>query len=112
MDNICPKSDIERTLKPLFHEMSFLLTIENFSDWPQKTGQFVESQVFCDGDNKWNLRLYPNGDNEENSEFVSLFLHLNQSKDNEISVYYTLAIRDDNQCLFNRKGNKYYHLIV
>ncbi|KAH9383391.1 hypothetical protein HPB48_024633 [Haemaphysalis longicornis] len=45
----------------------------------EETGKKIESSTFSTagpGNNKWRLNLYPNGSNEDSSDYVSLFLRL------------------------------------
>ena len=54
--------------------------VENFAFCGGATGEFISSMVFsANGDEstpKWRLKMYPNGAQEEDKEFTSLFLSL------------------------------------
>ena len=105
----CPQPDnwcnsCQQTIKT-----SFLWTIDNFSRLTEKTGEMLNSSTFTahtDIKTKWYLRLFPNGNKEENKEFVGIFLVLKVSDREEVSTDYKLAIIDKNQRIFKEFGIK------
>ncbi|XP_011305546.1 speckle-type POZ protein B-like [Fopius arisanus] len=61
-------------------------TVKNFSLLPQDIGEYLESPVFRNENNKvgWTLRFYPRGDMGYN--YVSLFLNLNSHRGFKIDL--------------------------
>uniref|UniRef100_A0A0K0F3C5 Speckle-type POZ protein-like (inferred by orthology to a human protein) n=1 Tax=Strongyloides venezuelensis TaxID=75913 RepID=A0A0K0F3C5_STRVS len=71
-------------------------TIENFSLRPEKTGEKIISPTFVVGSkerSEWCLWVYPNGEEEESKEYVSVFLIL--LKPNKAKVKFSLSILND-----------------
>uniref|UniRef100_A0A0K0FD85 Speckle-type POZ protein-like (inferred by orthology to a human protein) n=1 Tax=Strongyloides venezuelensis TaxID=75913 RepID=A0A0K0FD85_STRVS len=74
----------------------YLYTIENFSLRPEKTGEKIISPTFvvgCEERSEWCLHIYPNGDNEESKEYVSVYLEL--LKPNTAIIKYRFSILND-----------------
>ena len=68
----------------------FLFTIfaSLASDLQKQTGEYLESSPFS-GDNddtKWSLRVYPKGKNQENEDYLSVFLRLVSSNQPEVKA--------------------------
>ncbi|KDO53171.1 hypothetical protein CISIN_1g036526mg, partial [Citrus sinensis] len=71
----------------------FVWMVENFSKLDERR---QESQVFCAGEHKWKIVLYPMGNGCGDGDHLSLFLAFEDSTLEAIKVYarYTLRILD------------------
>uniref|UniRef100_A0A0K0F3J7 Speckle-type POZ protein-like (inferred by orthology to a human protein) n=1 Tax=Strongyloides venezuelensis TaxID=75913 RepID=A0A0K0F3J7_STRVS len=61
------------------NNFKYMYTIQNFSLRPEKTGEKIISPTFVVGSeerSEWCLLVYPNGDEEESKEYVSVYLTL------------------------------------
>ena len=91
-------------------KVSFLWTINQFSQLQQKSGQYVRSSYFneaSDQDVQWMLKVFPNGNKTENKDYVSLFLELildDDSDRDEVSAQFHWYIIDRNGEPSNRFG--------
>ena len=92
------------------HKASTKLKINNFSiiQFTNKSGEVYLSGYFkdkWDEDIKWCLKLYPKGNNEDNNDYVSLFLYLSieeKSDKKDICAKVLMGIIDIN----GRQTNK------
>uniref|UniRef100_A0A0K0FQ12 Speckle-type POZ protein-like (inferred by orthology to a human protein) n=1 Tax=Strongyloides venezuelensis TaxID=75913 RepID=A0A0K0FQ12_STRVS len=70
--------------------------IENFSLRPEKTGEYLISPTFKIGSkelSEWCLHIYPNGDEEESKDYVSVYLEL--LKPNAAIIKYRFSILNE-----------------
>ena len=87
---------------------SFQWTIERFSERPEKIGKHLDSLTFSakkDPKNQWFLKVYPNGYEEEDKEFIGLFLSLKNGDNEKVRTEFTLALVDVNQHLYEKSGS-------
>uniref|UniRef100_A0A0K0FD94 Speckle-type POZ protein-like (inferred by orthology to a human protein) n=1 Tax=Strongyloides venezuelensis TaxID=75913 RepID=A0A0K0FD94_STRVS len=78
------------------NDFKYMYTIKNFSLRPEKTGEKIISPTFVVGSkerSEWCLWVYPNGEEEESKEYVSVFLIL--LKPNKAKVKFSLSILND-----------------
>ncbi|XP_054264477.1 speckle-type POZ protein B-like [Macrosteles quadrilineatus] len=76
-------------------KFNFLWTISNFSYCNQKTGERINSPLFsskCNDTEKWFLRLYPRGADEESKNYISIYLFLATSKKLEVMARFKFSI--------------------
>ncbi|XP_062225085.1 BTB/POZ and MATH domain-containing protein 1-like [Phragmites australis] len=59
------------------------------------TGKFVKSHPFTVGDHCWCIFYYPNGDESESADYISLFLFLNESVTKAVKAQYRFRFVDD-----------------
>ncbi|EYU28830.1 hypothetical protein MIMGU_mgv1a018140mg, partial [Erythranthe guttata] len=87
----------------------FLTKIESFSLFSHYGIDKYETREFEAGDYKWRLIIYPNGDEYENKEYISVYLAVAESSslpvDWEINAIFTIFI-------YNQILNKYQFLRV
>ena len=72
---------------------SFSFSINNFPDakrTKKKTGEFIKSDIFSIMASKFIIDVYPSGWSDEDSGFVSVFLH--NVSDHTVTVNYTLTV--------------------
>jgi speckle-type POZ protein len=50
------------------------------------SGKFINSSTFCLGGHRWFIRYYPDGDGVENADWVSLFLHHDNTNDVDVKA--------------------------
>ncbi|XP_012847542.1 PREDICTED: MATH domain and coiled-coil domain-containing protein At1g31390-like [Erythranthe guttata] len=85
----------------------FLTKIESFSLFSHYGIDKYETREFEAGDYKWRLIIYPNGDEYENKEYISVYLAVAESSslpvDWEINAIFTIFI-------YNQILNKYQFL--
>ncbi|XP_058798880.1 speckle-type POZ protein-like isoform X2 [Phymastichus coffea] len=86
------ESNFEHILKA-----DFKWNIKNFNEICSKAhiGDVVESPIFITGSNEelvWRLELYPKGINEQNRNYLSLFLKMMYSKEPRLKVQYTFKL--------------------
>ncbi|KAJ8678616.1 hypothetical protein QAD02_014403 [Eretmocerus hayati] len=84
-------------------ECNYAWSIVNFSFCKEKPGEALESSVFWAPGHeglKWRLMLYPSGNNQQNQEFVSVFLHLVASDQASLRVDFGFH-------LINASGRKF-----
>ncbi|XP_001606154.1 speckle-type POZ protein B-like [Nasonia vitripennis] len=78
-------------------ETNFMWTISNFSFCNEKPAEALESTTFsadsCDS-LKWRMQFYPSGNNQENKDYVSLFLHLVSCDKPAVKVDFRFCILD------------------
>ncbi|XP_058788595.1 speckle-type POZ protein B-like isoform X2 [Phymastichus coffea] len=78
-------------------DANFTWTINNFSFCNEKPGEALESTIFSSSMNsalKWRLQFYPSGNNQENKDYVSLFLHLVTCDKPTIKVDFKFCVID------------------
>ena len=80
---------------------TFTWTIEDFFDRPEKNGEFMISSPFTvsgpsDKKTTWKLKLYPRGDDDDDSDFdlVSLYLE-NTEEDAREKILFQLSVLND-----------------
>ena len=71
---------------------SFSFSINNFTTAKSitKTGQEIRSMDFSIGASKFNIAIFPNGEDDEVDEFTSVFL--NNESAHEVTMDYTISI--------------------
>ena len=71
---------------------SFSFSINNFPNAKQskKTGEGIVSKIFSIMASRFAIVVYPNGERDEDSGFVSVFLH--NVSDHTVTVDYTLTV--------------------
>lgn len=79
----------------------FIWTIKGFKGREERNGEWLESNTFkiCDQEGKvssWYLALYPRGYKENNANYVSLGLHLDD--DVELNIGFEIFLLDVNSC--------------
>ena len=75
------------------NKASFSFSINNFPDakrTKKKTGEFIKSDIFSIMASKFIIDVYPSGWSDEDSGFVSVFLH--NVSDHTVTVNYTLTV--------------------
>uniref|UniRef100_A0A0K0EVZ1 Speckle-type POZ protein-like (inferred by orthology to a human protein) n=1 Tax=Strongyloides venezuelensis TaxID=75913 RepID=A0A0K0EVZ1_STRVS len=80
----------------------YLFQIENFSQRSEKTGEKIISPTFVVGSeerSEWCLWVYPNGDEEESKEYVSIYLVLLNPDKAKLRLEF--LILDDEDEVFN-----------
>ncbi|CAL4934568.1 unnamed protein product [Urochloa decumbens] len=58
-------------------------------------GQFLQSLPFTVGGHRWCIRYYPNGSRPEDGDYISLFLHLDESVTNAVKAQYMFRFVGD-----------------
>ncbi|TVU31085.1 hypothetical protein EJB05_22754, partial [Eragrostis curvula] len=59
------------------------------------TGECLKSHPFTLGGHRWCIHYYPNGDKPESKDYISIFLHLDQSVSKAVKACYQLNFIDD-----------------
>ena len=80
-------------------EVNFTWVIDNFGFKCQskRSSDCLKSKTFAaEGDEKikWQLHCYPKGNKEENKDFISLFLHLISTDQQDLLVKYEFSVCD------------------
>ncbi|KAH9364050.1 hypothetical protein HPB48_016388 [Haemaphysalis longicornis] len=76
-------------------KVSYTWTIHSFSMRCEETGKKIRSSTFSTagpGNNKWRLELYPNGSSKETKDYVSLYLQLACSDNEDVSAQFKFAV--------------------
>ncbi|XP_005411871.1 PREDICTED: speckle-type POZ protein A-like, partial [Chinchilla lanigera] len=90
-----PIADSQCTTGIKVVKFKHLWTIRNFTLCLTGMGEAMKSSVFACGTNdqlKWYLRLYPMGHNEENKDYLSLYLCLVSSPNHEALAKFNIYI--------------------
>ena len=71
---------------------SFSFSVNNFLEAKStmKTGEKIKSMDFSIGASKFNIVIWPNGDEDKNKEFTSVFLY--NVSDHEVTIDYTISV--------------------
>ncbi|XBI40724.1 hypothetical protein VPH35_125281 [Triticum aestivum] len=74
---------------------SHVLRIDGYS-YTKKlgNGQFIASASFTVGGHRWCLQYYPNGNSERYSDWISVFLCLDNTEVNEVRAKVTISLLD------------------
>ncbi|XP_021045396.1 TD and POZ domain-containing protein 4-like [Mus pahari] len=83
-------------------EFCYRWTISNFSFFVEEREEYITSPVFSSEDNDkmtWCLRVYPTGVDEENKDYVSLYLILLSCEKSPVWAMFEV-------CILNGKGEK------
>uniref|UniRef100_A0A0K0EZY9 Speckle-type POZ protein-like (inferred by orthology to a human protein) n=1 Tax=Strongyloides venezuelensis TaxID=75913 RepID=A0A0K0EZY9_STRVS len=90
--------DVLYTSQTDVNNFKYEYTIQNFSLRPEKTGEKIISPTFVVGSeerSEWHLWVYPNGDEEESKEYVSVYLAL--LKPDKAKIKFGFSILNDNE---------------
>uniref|UniRef100_A0A0K0EWN4 Speckle-type POZ protein-like (inferred by orthology to a human protein) n=1 Tax=Strongyloides venezuelensis TaxID=75913 RepID=A0A0K0EWN4_STRVS len=80
------------------YNFKYKYTIQNFSLRPEKTGEKIISPTFVVGSkerSEWCLHIYPNGQDEDSKEFISVYLTL--LKPDKAKAKYRFSILNNKQ---------------
>uniref|UniRef100_A0A0K0FG94 Speckle-type POZ protein-like (inferred by orthology to a human protein) n=1 Tax=Strongyloides venezuelensis TaxID=75913 RepID=A0A0K0FG94_STRVS len=86
------------------NKFNFICSIPNFSLRTEKTGEKIISPTFVVGSeerSEWHLWIYPNGDEEESKEYVSVYLSL--LKPDKAKVKFRFSILNGNEKMNNTR---------
>ena len=74
-----------------------ILKIDGYSHTKAKpTGKSIKSNTFTVGDRSWYIRYYPNGDDSESTDYISLYyLFLNEIVTKPLKVQYDFRFIDE-----------------
>ena len=59
------------------------------------TGKYLESLPFTVGGHRWRIRYYPNGDDQEAKDYISLFVKLDESVTNAVTAQFKFRFIGD-----------------
>ncbi|RCV42012.1 hypothetical protein SETIT_9G180700v2 [Setaria italica] len=59
------------------------------------TGEFLKSLPFTVGGHRWCIRYYPNGNDPETKDYISLYLHLHRSVTEEVKAHFEFRFVGD-----------------
>nr|TKV92735.1 hypothetical protein SEVIR_9G179600v2 [Setaria viridis] len=59
------------------------------------TGEFLKSLPFTVGGHRWCIRYYPNGNDPETKDYISLYLHLHRSVTEEVKAQFEFRFVGD-----------------
>uniref|UniRef100_A0A0A9FTS0 BTB domain-containing protein n=1 Tax=Arundo donax TaxID=35708 RepID=A0A0A9FTS0_ARUDO len=72
------------------------LTIDGYSRTKRTpTGQLIKSHPFIFCDYRWCIEYYPNGQNSESKDYISLFLSLDQNVSEEVKAQHMFRFIDE-----------------
>ncbi|KAH9364047.1 hypothetical protein HPB48_016385 [Haemaphysalis longicornis] len=94
-------------------KLTYTWTIHSFSMRREETGKKIESSTFSTagpGNNKWRLQLFPNGEDEESKDFVSLYLRLACSDKDDVLAEYKFAVLEAGRKTQVKSGNSRFAL--
>uniref|UniRef100_A0A0N5C048 BTB domain-containing protein n=1 Tax=Strongyloides papillosus TaxID=174720 RepID=A0A0N5C048_STREA len=86
-------SDDSFNIQTKVNKFNYVCSIRNFSLRPEKTGEKIMSQTCVIGDkdkSEWCLWIYPNGDDEESKEYVSVYLTLLNPDKAKVKVRFSI----------------------
>ncbi|XP_047057571.1 BTB/POZ and MATH domain-containing protein 3-like [Lolium rigidum] len=72
-----------------------LLTIDGYSctkDLP--TGKSLQSHQFTVGGHRWHINYYPNGEESESADYISIFLFLDEDANTEVKAQHSFRLVD------------------
>ncbi|CAM0876827.1 unnamed protein product [Alopecurus aequalis] len=92
-------------------EKSYVLKVDGY--WRAKglleTGKHVLSTPFIVGGHSWAVRYYPNGDNKDSANFISLFLCLQSADAEDMTAKFTVSVLGKNGELVPRSSRTFLH---
>ena len=76
-------------------KLNYLWTIDNFSLHNKKVGEYIVSPVFSSPKNntfKWNLRMYPNGEDSGHKDDIAIFLMYQEGPLPSLEVSWEISV--------------------
>ncbi|KAF7063701.1 hypothetical protein CFC21_070200 [Triticum aestivum] len=79
-------------------ERSYVLKVDGYSRAKAllKSGQCVNSDLFSVGGHDWAVGYYPNGDDDDCTDFISLFLSFESAVAEDVKAKFTFSVLDEN----------------